>query len=123
MAGAETPDGMDGRSLVPILRGDPSPVRRILHGEHNAGYDLNQAFHMLTDGRQKFIWRPYSGTEQLFDLDTDPSECRNLATSPDHQNDLRIWRRRMVDQLADRPEGFSDGENLITGCNYSDLLN
>jgi arylsulfatase A-like enzyme len=122
LAGAEAPDDMDGGSLVPILRGETSPVRRVLHCEHNAGYDLNQAFHMLTNGRQKFIWRPYTGREELFDLDTDPLECRNLAGSSGHQNDLKIWRRRMVDQLADRPEGFSDGENLITGCDYSDLL-
>jgi len=123
LAGADAPQGMDGRSLVPVLRGDPSPVRPLLHGEHNAGYDPDQAFHMLTDGCRKFIWRPCNGTEQLFDLNADPHECRNLATHPDHQDDLRIWRRRMVDQLANRPEGFSDGENLITGCDYSDLLN
>jgi arylsulfatase A-like enzyme len=123
VAGADTPDGMDGRSLVPILRGDASPVRSVLHGEHNPCYDLDQAFHMLTDGRQKFIWRPHNGIEQLFDLDADPNECHNLATRPDHLDDLRLWRRRMVDHLADRPEGFSDGERLVTGRRYSHLLN
>jgi hypothetical protein len=46
-------------------------------------YDENQAFQMLTDGRMKYIWRPHSGAEQLFDLTTDPKEYINLAAEPD----------------------------------------
>lgn len=122
LAGAGEPEGMDGRSLLPVLRGDATGVRDILHTEHNAGYDRDQAFHMLTDGHWKFIWRPEDGTEQLFDLDADPQERTNLAQNPDHSAETDRWRDRMIAHLADRPEGFSDGTRLIAGRPYSDLV-
>jgi hypothetical protein len=34
---------------------------------------------------------------------------------------LEQWRARLVKQLASRPEGFSDGTNLITGRPYPAL--
>jgi len=121
MAGGDGPGGMDGRSLLPALRGEISAVRSILHSEHSACYDAPQAFHMLTDGHHKFIWRPHQGTEQLFNLETDPLERHDLSTSIAHQDERKGWHRRMVDQLANRPEGFSDGTNLIAGCRYPAL--
>ncbi len=33
-----------------------------------------------------------------------------------------LWRRRMVDILKHRPEGFSDGRRLIPGCEYPKVL-
>jgi arylsulfatase A-like enzyme len=122
LAGTKVPEGMDGRSLLPILRGDPEPVRSLLHTEHNAGYDEAQAFHLLTDGRWKYIWRPHDGTEQLFDLQNDPHECSDLATTVDRSAEVQSWRQRMIEQLVDRPEGFSDGTRLIPGRPYADLL-
>ena len=67
----------------------------------------------LTDGRWKYIWLPGWNREQLFDLAKDPQELIDLVDDPAHSNELVKWRKRMIDELAGRPEGFTDGERLI----------
>lgn len=109
---------LDGVSLVPVLRGASAPVRALLHLEHAATYGPAQAFHALTDGRHKFIWRPADGSEQLFDLERDPREERDLARANSAGAAVALWRARMVQQLAGRPEGFSDGQRLLAGRPY-----
>ena len=79
LAGVARPASVDGRSLVPVLRGGESVGRPWLHFEHAPTYSEEQGFHALADGRHKYIWRPKDGREQLFDLETDPREERDLA--------------------------------------------
>jgi hypothetical protein len=76
----------------------------------------------LTDGREKYIWFVQDGREQFFDLTRDPTECRDLAGSAEHAERLALWRRRLVEVLDDRPEGFSDGEHLIPGRPYPPVM-
>jgi arylsulfatase len=112
MAGAPLPAGMDGRSLLPLLRGEAAPWREHLHIEHASFY------HALTDGREKYIWFVSDGREQFFRLTDDPTECRDLANLPDEAEHVALWRERMIRELADRPEGFSDGSRLVPGRPY-----
>lgn len=113
------PEGLDGRSLVPLMRGETNSVRPYLHAEHAPHYTHEQGYHMLTDGRFKYIWRPYNGKEQLFDLAEDPYELNDLAPEESFQTELGLWRSRMVEELKDRPEGFSDGRSLLPGRRYT----
>ncbi len=131
LAGLPVPSGVDGKSLTPLLKGwDDSPLRSYIHGEcthdflfdarkrpespkHNYVYEKGS--HFLTDGKMKYIWYVTSGREQLFDLQTDYQECHDLAEKPDYQQTLLSWRERLVKELEGRPEGFSDGKNLIAG--------
>jgi len=121
LAGASCPKPMDGISLVPVLRGQKQVVRASLHLEHAPCYSKQQAFHALTDGQFKYIWRPVDGTEHLFDLGKDPREEHDLAKVASQRAALEQWRARMVAQLAGRPEGFSDGAKLIPGQPYPPL--
>jgi len=74
----------------------------------------------LTDGRKKYVWRPLDGSEQLFDLEDDPQELRDLSA---HRSaEVATWRQRLVDRLAGRPEGFVDGEQLVVGRAYGAVL-
>lgn len=118
LAGLDRPAGLDGVSLAPVLRGQEQPLRQWLHFEHAPCYSQEQAFHALTDGRFKYIWRPTDGGEQLFDLDADVREEHDLAADPGHRATLETWRDRMVRRLASRPEGFSDGTRLVAGRPY-----
>ncbi len=121
LAGATPPKPMDGISLVSVLRGQKSAVREWLHSEHANCYSREQAFHALTDGHSKYIWRPLDGSEQLFDLEKDIHEQHDLAKAPAHQELLQQCRARLVRLLANRPEGFSDGAKLIAGRPYPPL--
>lgn len=120
LAGARTPE-VDGVSLVPVLRGQQQTIRTWLHCEHAPCYSRDQAFHALTDGRFKYIWRPTDGSQQLFDLETDPQEERDLSLDESRRDLLETWRSRLAQRLAKRPEGFSDGGSLTAGRPYPPL--
>ena len=121
LAGAKCPKPMDGVSLVPVLRGMKPGVRETLHFEHAPCYGKQQAFHALTDGHFKYIWRPADGTEHLFDLANDPREEHDLTKVNSQRAVVEQWRAKMVAELASRPEGFSDGSRLIPGRPYPAL--
>lgn len=113
------PDGVDGEDLGPVLRGESGVHRPWLHGEHAPCYSEDQAYHFLTDGARKYIWRPTDGAEQFFDLGKDPRELRDLAHDYAYAPALATWRQRLIGHLTDRPEGFSDGTQLIAGRPYA----
>jgi arylsulfatase len=120
--GIEVPEGVDGKSLVPILRGDSEEVRSYLHAEHATAYSEEQAFHFITDERWKYIWRPGTGEEQLFDLSIDPGELTNLAGIKKHQNVQESFREKMIDTLKSRPEGFVRAGELVPNRPYPAIL-
>ena len=121
LVGAETPSHVDGVNLTPALRGKKQIMRELLHFEHAPCYSQAQAYHALTDGRYKYIWRPLDGTEQLFDLETDPREERDLSNETSQQVTLQTWRRRLIERLANRPERFSQKGKLVPGRPYRPL--
>ena len=106
------PDGIDGVSLLPVAQGDAESVRPWLHGEHMV---FGQTVQWVTDGHEKYAWWSATGREQLFDLDRDPLECHDLASSADHAGRLAHWREILVRELAGREDGHSDGERLVPG--------
>jgi arylsulfatase A-like enzyme len=105
LADAPIPETVDGRSLVPLLRGERTAWRDVLHIEHS-GFE-----HGLTDGHRKYLWNPRTGRELLFDVDADPQECHDLSTEPDAAAQLAVWRERLVERLAERP-----GELVVDGA-------
>ena len=121
LAGTKSPRKLDGIDLAPALRGEDETIRPWLHIEHSPCYSQEQAYHALVDGRYKYIWRPTTGQELLFDLQTDPKEEHDLSKNTDTKLERKKWRDMLIERLATRPEGFSDGEKLITGRVYRSL--
>ncbi|GAA3520953.1 arylsulfatase [Actinocatenispora rupis] len=116
-AGLSTPDGLDGRSLLPLARGGGAPVREYLHGEHVL---FDEAQHWLTDGREKYLWFSGSGREQLFDLSADPHECHDAAGERPER--VTYWRERLVAELTGRPEGFVHNGQLCAGRPVTEVI-
>ena len=67
--------------------------------------------HWIANERHKYIWFSQTGEEHLFDVVEDPNEERDLAP----EADLGPWRGRLAEELAERPEGFSEGGGLVVG--------
>ncbi|MBT3278373.1 MAG: sulfatase-like hydrolase/transferase [Phycisphaerales bacterium] len=123
LAGLAVPEIASGVDLTLSLRGEKQAIREMLHFEHAPCYSKKQAFQALTDGQFKYIWRTASGKELLFNLDTDIKEETNLAKDPAHKATLELWRSRLIQRLAKRPEGFVKKGKLVAGRPYKPLNN
>ena len=115
-AGIGAVEGVTGRSVFAAIRGEQ--WREFIHGEHSPCYSTQEAMHYLTDGREKYIWLPASDTELFFDLTVDRQERRNLAKDPAYRKRVDMWRNRLIELLAKRGDGFSDGERLIPRADW-----
>jgi arylsulfatase A-like enzyme len=113
-AGVAAPETVEGRTLLPLCHGEPVEWRDHLHGECAQIPKTGSGMQYLTDGRRKYVYWPGTGAELFFDLDIDPDERHDLATS--RPDEVKPWRQKLVDQLADRPEGFvKDGKLQVLG--------
>jgi choline-sulfatase len=102
LCGVPAPEGVQGRSLVPLLEGKAKRHRDHVIAEYSENEEA-----MIRTARWKLIYgtgkrerkdgyttgRPLPGrTVRLYDLDNDPEEMTNLAGKPE--------RRRLVDDLT-----------------------
>ena len=100
------PTDFDGRSMLDLLRGKTEGWREYIDLEHGTCYAKENSWTGLTDGRIKYLYYAPDGRQQLFDLERDPRETRDLSSVAEYREVLQQWRRRMVDHLAERGEPF-----------------
>jgi len=110
-AGVAAPAGVTGRSLLAAVRGES--WRDVFGGEHSPCYAPDNAMQYLTDGREKYIYFPVTGREQLFDLQRDRQELHDLAAEAGSADRLEHWRGLLIERLGARGDGFSDGRTLL----------
>jgi choline-sulfatase len=106
LAGVEPPADLWGKSLLPRLRGDASPLphRDLLVVEWREHPHNCQTGRMLRTACHKYTHYLRDGGEELFDLRADPFERSNLAHDPCHQGELERHRtllRSHVEQTGD----------------------
>ena len=134
-AGEAKPHVVEGRSLMPLLRGEPpADWRRYVFSEYDyamleARLSLNQPIgdcrlFMVFDGRWKYVhatgFRPL-----LYDLATDPQEFHDLGADPRYANEGARLRGALLDwALRDhnritmpdrRIEAYARGQQLKSG--------
>jgi len=99
---------LNGSSLLDLLR-SPSNTdntwRPYIDLEHDICYNVTNHWNALTDGHIKYIFQAYFANEQLFDLDSDPEELKNLAEDEKWKETLEKWRSNMVDQFIQEQRG------------------
>lgn len=96
--GIEAPKRSDGKSLMPIMTGEAKGVRDVVFGAYR---DCQR---MVREERWKLIWYPKIDRFQLFDLQNDPDELRELQDRP--ENAARLIEMRRL--LASQQEAFAD---------------
>lgn len=119
IAGADIPESVDGQSLLPAAENPETKIRTWLHGEHAYGEFSN---HWIVTETDKYIWLSSTGQEQYFNLKDDPHELTDLSGDPSSASRITELRKHLIDVLANRPEGFTDGSCLIPGRPYNEVL-
>jgi len=112
-AGQETPDDMDGKSLLNLFREENPQWREYIDMEHATAYRQENYWCALTDGKVKYIWFFRTGAEQLFDLEKDPDELHDCSVDRKYKKAMAKWRRRMVDHLTIRGDDFVKDGQLV----------
>ncbi len=98
-AGIEPPASMQGRDLTPILRDSNTPWRDEFYYEHVYTPDPPRSPIAVTEGIRTERWKyiRYPNTEpvyeQLFDLEHDPLELKNLIDNAEHEGTLNRLRK------------------------------
>lgn len=107
MTGVTPDDALDGESLVPLLSGGPGFSERpgilLEHLSYGPKHDV-PSYCGLRTGKWKYVL--YSGGfQELYSMNADPSELRNIAPSkPSVTTDLRVKTRALCDPA---PPGFT----------------
>src|SRR6185503_11022683 len=97
-AGAQIPEGVEGKSIAPILHDKKGKVRDALYTAYR------NCQRSVRDDRWKLIRYPLVDRTQLFDLKSDPHELNNLAGKPDHATKvaaMTILLQREMERYAD----------------------
>lgn len=101
LAGIPIPASVEGRSFIATF----TDANKVGH-PYVFGY-FRDSQRMIRGERWKLIEYPLISKTQLFDLENDPDEIRDLSADPRHQADLddlrgrlKEWQRDMKDPLA-----------------------
>jgi len=95
-AGLKPPSEMQGKSLLPIARGDETELRDEFFYEHrfeHAGIPKTEGVRGRKWKYVRYLVEP-EPVEELFDLDADPLEERNLAGDEKYREVLTQYRQR-----------------------------
>lgn len=106
MAGIPTPDTVQFPSLLPLLQGKKERLHDSIYGAYR------HLQRMVRTERWKLIRYPHVQKTQLFDIQSDPWERKNLADDPKYADvvkdmtaRLKAWMRKTGDKLdLDNPQ-------------------
>ncbi|MGD9145004.1 MAG: sulfatase-like hydrolase/transferase [Anaerolineae bacterium] len=94
LAGIDPGRPLDGRSLVPLLADGIADWEPDVYCVFNGHY-LSYQSRMVTDGSYKYVFNA-PDIDELYDLEADPWEMRNLIAQPEHRQVLHDMRLRLL---------------------------
>jgi arylsulfatase A-like enzyme len=111
LCGAVIPEGIDGRSLLPLIEGRevldwPDDVYAEFHGYESALCSIR----MVRTERWKYVYNPCS-EDELYDVQSDPGELHNLAANPGHGHVLRRMKARLVRWLQETGDTIAEDDS------------
>jgi arylsulfatase A-like enzyme len=111
LAGVETPDAMQGRSLVPLLEGREAEWRTsfVYENFYEPPFETPTLYALRTENWKLVEYPGFPGWTEFFHLAKDPYETENLADSEEHAATLAALRAELAEHergIGPRPAGF-----------------
>jgi arylsulfatase A-like enzyme len=106
LAGGTPGPQIQGRSLVPLLRGSPPEWRRSIlleldSEEATFPWLVNVSYRAVRMGKHKYIhWVNVEGMDELYDLERDPFELANLIARPELRDTVATLQRELSRLVA-----------------------
>lgn len=98
LAGIRTPDDMDGRSFLPLLKGEEPDWRDRVFYEYFWERPFPHTPTVFGVRTNKYKYMTFHGIwdiDELYDIENDPEEKHNLIDSPDHQDLIKDLNKRV----------------------------
>jgi choline-sulfatase len=108
LAGAEPPSDWDGDSMLPWLDDNGSDWKDFAVSQYYANF-TSSGFTMFRSGNYKYVYHAkplwdYPRERQFFDMENDNKEFVDLKNVPDHQQKIKEYHRRMVNEVGEDPD-------------------
>ena len=121
-AGERVPAGLPGWSFAPLLHGRPMQERTsITVYDGDRVFDEYGPVRMIRSQEWKLVWRYPSGPHELYNVDEDPREVRNLFNHPGQTDRIRNLRGELDAWFETYVDPILDGRQLgVTGRGQRD---
>ncbi|MCJ8328392.1 MAG: sulfatase-like hydrolase/transferase, partial [Lentisphaeria bacterium] len=100
LVGIETPDTVDGKSLINAINSDASIRDDLYFAYVNSQRAVKDQRYKLIE----YVCEGKNNMSQLFDLENDPWEMENLIDHPEHQERVKKLRERLYDYVNEWDE-------------------
>jgi arylsulfatase A-like enzyme len=118
LAGVPVPDGVHGRSLVPLLEGRAVPWRDAVYYHYYESHAVHMvpAMYGVRSKRHKLVryYEPEWDCVELFDLEADPQELLSVADDPAYA----AVRRELEAELARLRAEYGDDTGVVAGAAF-----
>ena len=108
LADGEAPGTFDGDSLLPWLD-DAGHAWKDMAVSEYYGHNVASGFTMIRQGRYKYVYHArmneqFGPERELYDMQADPGEKHNLASTPGHEDIMSRLPRAMVAENGREPD-------------------
>ena len=118
LTGIDIDEELDGRSLAPVLRGEPFEERDVFV---STCFDDPRQLFMAADKRFRYSYSQMGGIEELYDLENDPDELTDLVKEPACRDVLENLRTRLIRWLEEMEDASALRDGRLRICD-DDIL-
>jgi uncharacterized sulfatase len=111
LCGLSSPDNLDGTSFVPVIKDPDCAWKEVV-------FSCTNTQRMVRTQTYKYTIVYGNGEEQLFNVEDDPSELKNLVNDSSKKNILELHRKILADQVIKEKNAFKK-DSLVLSQNVS----
>lgn len=111
LAGLDAPEAARGKSVMPLVHGQADKLHDYIAGEWHTewGFTISPG-RMIRTERYKYTRYLEGNAEELYDMQEDPGETRNLAPDPEYAEILQEHRNILAGHLRETSDPFESLE-------------